>query len=195
MIKEKIDKIIEEYKTIKLEKVTGTGFLNIEKYKCYLNNNRIITREKITKNNRDGSAAMVLPLTTDNKVIVVVEPRVFTDTTVSVDVPAGYIEEDETGEEAAKRELQEETGYTTNDIKFLGKFYQDHGISAACNHYYLALNCKKKSKQKLDEEECVKQLEITIEELFYLLDNGYIKSLNTAYLIEKCRPYLERINK
>ena len=195
MIKDKIDKIIEEYKTIKLEKVTGTGFLNIEKYKCYLNNNRIITREKITKNNRDGSAAMVLPLTTDNKVIVVVEPRVFTDTTVSVDVPAGYIEEDETGEEAAKRELQEETGYTTNDIKFLGKFYQDHGISAACNHYYLALNCKKKSKQKLDEEECVKQLEITIEELFYLLDNGYIKSLNTAYLIEKCRPYLERINK
>ena len=195
MIKEKIDKIIEEYKTIKLEKVTGTGFLNIEKYKCYLNNNRIITREKITKNNRDGSAAMVLPLTKDNKVIVVVEPRVFTDTTVSVDVPAGYIEKDETGEEAAKRELQEETGYTTNDIKFLGKFYQDHGISAACNHYYLALNCKKKSKQKLDEEECVKQLEITIEELFYLLDNGYIKSLNTAYLIEKCRPYLERINK
>ena len=195
MIKEKIDKIIEEYKTIKLEKVTGTGFLNIEKYKCYLNNNRIITREKITKNNRDGSAAMVLPLTTDNKVIVVVEPRVFTDTTVSVDVPAGYIEEDETGEEAAKRELQEETGYTTNDIKFLGKFYQDHGISAACNQYYLALNCKKKSKQKLDEEECVKQLEITVEELFYLLDNGYIKSLNTAYLIEKCRPYLERINK
>ena len=195
MIKEKIDKIIEEYKTIKLEKVTGTGFLNIEKYKCYLNNNRIITREKITKNNRDGSAAMVLPLTTDNKVIVVVEPRVFTDTTVSVDVPAGYIEEDETGEEAAKRELQEETGYTTDELKLLGKFYQDHGISAACNHYYLALNCKKKSKQKLDEEECVKQLEITIEELFYLLDNGYIKSLNTAYLIEKCRPYLERINK
>lgn len=195
MIKDKIDKIIEEYKTIKLEKVTGTGFLNIEKYKCYLNNNRIITREKITKNNRDGSAAMVLPLTTDNKVIVVVEPRVFTDTTVSVDVPAGYIEKDETGEEAAKRELQEETGYIADELKLLGKFYQDHGISAACNHYYLALNCKKKSKQKLDEEECVKQLEITIEELFYLLDNGYIKSLNTAYLIEKCRPYLERINK
>ena len=195
MIKDKIDKIIEEFKTIKRERIPNSNFVKVENYKCYLNNNKIIQRTKLSKGDTDGSAAMVLPLTTDNKVIVVVEPRVFTDTTVSVDVPAGYIEKDETGEEAAKRELQEETGYTTDELKLLGKFYQDHGISAACNHYYLALNCKKKSKQKLDEEECVKQLEITIEELFYLLDNGYIKSLNTAYLIEKCRPYLERINK
>ena len=181
MIKDKIDKIIEAFKTIKRERIPNSNFVKVENYTCYLNNNRIIQRTKLSKGDTDGSAAIVLPLTTDNKVIVVVEPRVFTDTTVSVDVPAGYREK--------------ETGYTTNDIKFLGKFYQDHGISAACNHYYLALNCKKKSKQKLDEEECVKQLEITIEELFYLLDNGYIKSLNTAYLIEKCRPYLERINK
>ena len=193
MIKEKIAKITKDYKTIKMEKVEETGFLNIEKYKCYLNNGEVITREKITKGGKDGSAAIVLPLTKNNKVIVGIEPRVFTDTTASIDLPAGYIEKDEEGVDAAKRELLEETGYTSDEFQFLGKFYQDLGISAACNEYYLALNCQKTRKQKLDKDEFIKTIEITIDELLYLLDNGYIKSLNSAYIIEKCRPYLERI--
>lgn len=195
MIKDKIDKIIEEFKTVKKEKIPNSNFLAIENYKCYLNNKKVVNREKLVKGNSAGSAAIVLPLTKDNKILVCVEPRVFTDTTVSVDLPAGYIDQGETGLEAAKRELLEETGYTSNDLKYLGKFYQDHGISAACNEYYLALNCAKVSEQKLDKDEVVKQLEITIEELFYLLDNGYIKGLNSAYIIEKSRPLLERIKK
>ena len=194
MIKDEIDKIINDYKTIKKEKINNeSDFLKIENYKCYLNNGKIVYREKLVKGNGDGSAAIVLPLTIDNKVIVCIEPRVFTDRTVSVDLPAGYIDKDEKGIEAAKRELLEETGYISDEFKYLGKFYQDHGISSACNEYYLALNCKKVSEQKLDKDEYVKQLEISIEDLFYLLDNGYIKGLNSAYIIEKCREYLERI--
>ena len=193
MIKDKIDKIIEEYKTIKKEKVDNkSDFLKIENYKCYLNNGEYVYREKLVKGNTSGSAAIVLPLTSDNKVLVCIEPRVFTDRTVSVDLPAGYIDKGETGLEAAKRELLEETGYTSNEFKFLGKFYQDHGISGACNEYYLATNCKKVTEQRLDSDEFVKQLEISIEDLFYLLDNGYIKGLNSAYIIEKARTYLER---
>ncbi len=194
MIKDKIDKIIEELKTVKKEKITDFHFFDTESYKCYLNNGQEILRERLIKGECDGSASVILPLTVDNKVVVCIEPRVFTDTTVSVDLPAGYIEKDETAEDAAKRELLEETGYTCGELKHLGRFYQDHGISSACNHYYLALNCYKVSEQKLDEDEFVKQLEVTIEELFYLLDNGYMKSINSAYIIEKCRPYLERIN-
>ena len=137
MIKDKIDKIIEEYKTIKMEKIPNSDFLKIENFKCYLNNNTIVCREKITKGDSDGSASVVLPLTADNKVVVCVEPRVFTDSTVSVDVPAGYMEKGETGEEAAKRELMEETGYTSEELKYLGKFYQDHGTASACNCFLI----------------------------------------------------------
>ena len=49
MIKEIIDKIIEEFKTIKREKIPNDNFVKVENYKCYLNNNKIVQRTKITK--------------------------------------------------------------------------------------------------------------------------------------------------
>ena len=194
MIKEKIDKIIDEYKTVKREKVdTDSIFLKLENYNCYLNNGVKVYRERIVKGDNNGCAAIILPVTKENKIIICAEPRVFVDSTVSVDLPAGYINKGEKGMDAAKRELLEETGYTSDEFKLLGKFFQDHGVSSACNEFYLATDCYKVSSQKLDDDEIVTQLEITIDELFYLLDNGYIKGLNSAYIIEKCRPYLERI--
>ena len=64
MIKNEIDKIINDYKTIKKEKINNENdFLKIENYKCYLNNGKIVYREKLVKGNGNGSAAIVLPLT------------------------------------------------------------------------------------------------------------------------------------
>ena len=186
-IREKLEKYYEELKTIRMvrEASNGTGFLSIEKYNCTLNNGSTIKREKIVKNGTDGSAAIVFPVTTDSKVILAIEPRVFTKETVDIGLPAGYIEENETPEISAIRELEEETGYTSNDLVFLGSYYQDQGCSAAYNYYYLARNCKKVKEQNLDEGEFIKYILVSIEELKEIMQEGYIKGLNSAYAIEK----------
>ena len=192
-MKEIIDKYIDEFKTIEMKKVKDNNFLSIESYDCKLNNNEIIRREKILKNGQTGSASIVLPITEDKKVILAIEPRVFTSATVDIGLPAGYIEDKESPIDACKRELLEETGYTTNDFISLGSFYQDQGCSEALNHYFIALNCKKVSAQKLDKGEFIKYILVDFKTLKELINNGYIKGLNSAYVIEKSKQYIKEM--
>lgn len=193
MQKVNIDKLKsyrKELQTVHFEKVNASQFLKIESYRCVLKNGRVLKREKLLKNGRNGSAAIVLPITANGKVIVNVEPRVFTKETVAVGLPAGYIEENESPEEAARRELLEETGYVPKELIPLGSFYQDEGISGAKNHYFIAFDCEKVTDQSLDEDEVVKYLQINIEDLDELIENGYMSGLNSAVTVERSRKYL-----
>lgn len=193
MDKEKLKNIksyLEELKTTKMKQTSPSNFLSIESYSCTLKNNKTITREKILKGNNDGSAAIILPITEDKKIILAIEPRVFTKETVDIGLPAGYIESFENPIDAAKRELLEETGYESDDFIYLGSYYQDHGCSSAYNYYYIARNCKKVRSQKLDKDEFIKYILVTSDELQELFNEGYIKGLNSAYVIEKSKKYI-----
>lgn len=195
--KEKIKELesyINEFKTIqdKNEGLINNGFLSIEKHTCLLNNGKTIIREKIIKNKKDGSACTILPITEEGNVILVVQPRVFSALSVGIEFPAGYVEEKEEPFESAKRELEEETGYTCNDLILLAKYYQDEGCSAAFNYCYLALNCKKIGNQHLDKDEYIKYFECTFEEALELLDLGYICGVNSTLALEKAKQLLKK---
>ena len=188
-----IEKYFQELKTLQMIECSEGKFLTTKSYKCKLNNGQIITREKLLKNGSDGSASIILPITEDNKVILAVEPRVFTKKTVDVGLPAGYIEDNEEAIDAAKRELLEETGYTSDEFISLGSFYQDQGCSEAYNHYYVALNCKKVSDQNLDDGEFIKYILVDSNEVNELIEEGYIGGLNSIYAIEKGKNYLKEM--
>lgn len=190
-----LERFIEEFQTVKVTplRFRRSRFLKVNSAKYHLNNGKEIIREKIVKNNKDGSAVIIVPVTKDNQMILAVEPRVNTKETVGIGFPAGYIEEKESVIEAAKRELQEETGYQAVELVELGNgFYQDESCYSAYNHIVLATGCVKLSKQMLDQDEFIHYSLCTIAEAYEMLDNNTIKGGNSQLALLYAKELLKR---
>ena len=186
-----IDKYIEKFKTIKKsEPFESEGFISVKNYEIELNNGKTIHREKIYKNGRIGNSVTILPITKEKKIILVIEPRVFTKRTVGVEAPAGYVEDFERPIEAAERELLEETGLKSKEIIQLREYYCDMGSFAGITSSFIAKECEKVSEQNLDEDEFIAIVECTIDEAKELIDMEYIKDINTIYLIENLEKFI-----
>lgn len=196
MRKEKLEELndyIKELKVIKRELVgeDNKGYIKVRHYNFLLNNNIVIVRDKIIKGNVNGSAVVTLPVTKDNEILLVVQPRVVREG-VLVELPAGYIEDNENPIESIKRELLEETGYTFNNIKHLSSYYQDQGCSDAYNYAYLALDCEKIKEQNLDKDEFIRYFLCDYSEALELVDRGYIKDIQSKYTLELSKKYIKR---
>lgn len=196
--KEKLDElkmIIDELRTIKVNErrvIQEDKFLQSKAYNFILNNGMVLPREKLIKGGKDGSAAIIMPFVSDMEVLTIIEPRVFTELTVGVGFPAGYIEYNEDIVAGALRELREETGYVPKEMILMDSFYQDEGVSSALNHIFLAQGCEKKFDQELDKDEIVRYMHFTYEELFELEKLGYIRGVNAKLALAKSRKYIRR---
>ena len=182
-IEERINKTIDKIKVINYQEEiipTESNFIKFKKGIYQLNNGEKIDRESVIKNVGSGNAASIFAVTKEGKILIVIHPRVIlpTKTKVSIELPAGYIEKNENAKEAAIRELEEETGYTTNNIKKIDSYYPSLGVSGERIDLFLALNCQKTTSQHLDKDEFLYYEEVTIEEFKYLLDNNYIIGAN-----------------
>ena len=187
--REELIKYIDELRWISKENSKNEkSFVTIIPREFKLNNGMIIRREQILKNGNDGSAVIIIPKVSD-EFLVNIEPRVFTNTKVAVGFPAGYIENGETPEHAALRELREETGYVSHKFILLDSFYQDEGVSAAYNYIYLANDCEHLYPQKLDKDEIVRYMTFNYDELLELEHDGYLSGANSKLAL--CR-YKER---
>lgn len=186
-----LNSYIDELKLKKLELVERKAkFLGVETYDCYLNNGRVIPRERIVKGNSSGNACIILPVTEEKNVLLVVQPRVFTKSGVGVELPAGYVDEGEDYEEAARRELFEETGYVPRKMIPLGSFYQDQGCMSAFNKCFLAYDCKKVGEQHLDKDEIIKYFECSFDEVLELIEKGFICDVGSQFTIERAMNYI-----
>lgn len=106
----------------------------------------------------------VVALTSDNKIIVVRQHR-FGTGRETTEIPAGIVEHGETSKEAAIRELQEETGYTTDNWKYLGYVEPNPAFIDNKCHHWVARDVVKTAPTSLDLGENLTVSELTFEEL------------------------------
>lgn len=90
----------------------------------------------------------------------------------TLELPAGIIDEGETPIEAAKRELEEETGLIAKNILYLGEFYPSCGFTNEKIYMYLATKLSN-GKAKIDSEEVINSVEkIPLEQCYEMLKNN-----------------------
>lgn len=103
----------------------------------------------------------------------------------SLEFPAGIIDKDETPRQAAKRELEEETGIIAKKLTLLDWYYAFIGMSDAKSYVFLAENLSF-SKQKLDKSEFgMKVKKIKISDVENLIRKGKIRgehNINSFYI-------------
>lgn len=76
------------------------------------------------------------------------------------ELPAGVIDEGETPEETAMRELYEETGFKADGVRYLRYFYPSPGAADEVIYLYSA-NCTEQTDQQLENSE---QIDVCIME-------------------------------
>ena len=123
-------------------------------------------------------AAAIIPIDEDGKVLMVRQYRNAAKRH-TLEIPAGTLDID--GEDplnCAARELEEETGYYSNNIEYLFKFYSCIGICDEVIYVYVATDLVK-GNQNLDEDEFVEIERYTIDELIQMIYNGEIQDNKT----------------
>jgi 8-oxo-dGTP pyrophosphatase MutT (NUDIX family) len=73
-------------------------------------------------------AVRIVPVREDGAILLVNQFR-FTTRTRDWELPAGRVEDGETPEDAARRELREETGHTAGQVERLGVYHPSNGSS------------------------------------------------------------------
>lgn len=90
-----------------------------------------------------GTAVAVAAFTEDNKMVLTRQYR-HPMGKVIYDIPAGGPENGETLEEAALRELEEETGYTAEKLEWLGRFAWAPGAMSGMVEIFFTKSLKRK---------------------------------------------------
>ncbi len=135
-------------------------------------------------------ASAIVAADSDGKLFMVKQYRPGCDR-ITLEIPAGCINEGETRRDAAARELEEEIGYKAGKLSLLLKYYS---AFAYCNEYieiYLAEDLVK-THQNLDADEDLGVYKYSVEELTEKILNYEIQDSKTIAAVLAYRTKLEK---
>jgi len=98
---------------------------------------------------------------------------------VVLEFPAGKLEDNEGPLVCAQRELQEETGYTASDWRYIGTIHNALGYSDEALYFYLARGLKHAAPHP-DAEEFIETFSVSLVELSDWVRMGRVTDVKTV---------------
>lgn len=176
-----------EEKTIQTEQIFKGRIISLQVDAVELPNGKTGKREIV----KHPGAVAIIAITEDKKIILVEQYRKALERSI-IEIPAGKIEPNEAPEVTALRELEEETGYTTNKLQYLQSFATSPGFADEIIHLYLAENIVKvDDKADLDEDEFVELMSVSVDEMESMISSKQIYDAKTAFAFLWLKNYLK----
>lgn len=164
------------------EVVYDGHFLQVSRDRVQLPDGKVSHREYI----RHPGAVVILPLLDDGRVLLERQFR-YPNDKVFVEFPAGKIDPGEDHLDCAKRELEEETGYTATDWRFVCTIHNAIAYSDEHLELFLARGLVA-GEAKLDDGEFIELFTATVPELLEMVKTGQVTDVKTiigAFWLEK----------
>jgi ADP-ribose pyrophosphatase len=127
--------------------------------------------------------AVVIPMKDDGKVILVKQFRYPLQKAI-LEFPAGKLDKNEDPLFCAVRELEEETGYRSENVVKLGKIYSTPGFCTEILHIYLAKDLLSGSHNRDEGEYGMEVLEYSVKELEKMIMSGELMDAKSICAIK-----------
>ena len=166
------------------ETVYDGHFLKVQRDRVALPDGKLTAREYI----KHPGAVVILPLLDDGTVLMERQFRYPLDR-VFIEFPAGKIDAGEDPLACARRELEEETGYTATEWQFVSTIHNAIAYSDEHLELYLARGLVA-GPAKLDDGEFLETFTATIDDLLSWVRDGKITDVKTiigVFWLDKIR--------
>ena len=164
-------------KTISETLIYSGNYLKISNIEVELPNGKVATRDII---NHPGACA-IIPFLDDDTILLVEQFRKPLNKTI-LEIPAGKLNKNESILDCAHRELEEETGYKSEEITYLGTIATAPGFCNEIIHLFKATNLSLGTKC-CDEDEFTEIKFFNLNEVKLMVKSGKIIDTKTISIL------------
>lgn len=175
-------------KKVKSEVLFTGNVITVYKDQVECQNGMFADREIVRHHGGVGILAIV-----DDRIILVKQYR-YAYQQDTIEIPAGKLELNEDIYNAAKRELEEETGYSCQDLQLITDIFPTPGYCDEIIHLYQAKELyKKENPLSGDDDEFIDVLYVPVDQAYQMILDKKIKDSKTVIAIMKA--YIDKHTK
>lgn len=171
-------------KILSQKTILKTDSFDVKQTELELSNGKKLLRQDVYVR----PSVFIFPLTDNNEIYLIHEYRYLMQKTV-LSAVAGFIKQGETSLQAAKRELEEETGLTASHWEQLLKVESANSVTKASSFLFLATELQEGNQQPEYDEE-IQLVKASLTEAIQKVMSGEIvetKSIIGIFLLDKLK--------
>ncbi len=155
------------------EKIYKGSLLDVRRDEVSLPNGKISAREYI----KHPGAACIIPVLPDGKIALIKQYR-YPVQSEMIELPAGKLDTGEKPEVCARRELEEEIGYSAGKLTFVCNIHPAIGFASEIMWIYLAEDLVK-TTENTDHDEFLEIMPTSLAEAVKMVWDGKITDVKT----------------